>query len=106
MSKRSSLCELFKGRHFLAAVIAVSVRWYREYMLSSRDISRLLAEWEISVDHSTTLRWVRRYAPEFEKKWHRYAHLIPVGANGNVAPTATIRGSKSELNGVGGITVQ
>jgi hypothetical protein len=48
------------------------VRWYLEYKLSSRDISRLLAEWEISVDHSTVLRWVRRYAPEFEKKWHRY----------------------------------
>jgi transposase-like protein len=76
VSKRSSLDELFKGRHFLAEVIVVSVRWYLEYKLSSRDISRLLAEREISVDHSTILRWVRRYAPEFEKKWHRYAHLI------------------------------
>jgi hypothetical protein len=76
MSKRSSLDEVFKGRHFLAEVIVVSVRWYLEYKLSSRDISRLMAEREISVDHSTILRWVRRYAPEFEKKWHRYAHLI------------------------------
>jgi len=65
-----------KGRHFLAEVIVVSVRWHLEYKLSSRDISRLLAEREISVDHSTILRWVRRYAPEFEKKWHRYARLI------------------------------
>jgi transposase-like protein len=76
MSKRSSLDELFKGRHFLAEVIVVSVRWYLEYKLSSRDISRLLAEREIGVDHSTILRRVRRYAPEFEKKGHRYAHLI------------------------------
>jgi transposase-like protein len=76
MSKRSSLDELFKGRHFLAEVIVVFVRWYLEYKLSSRDISRLMAEREISVDHSTILRWVRRYAPEFEKKWHRYARLI------------------------------
>jgi hypothetical protein len=44
MSKRSSLDELFKGRHFLAEVIVVSVRWYLEYKLSSRDISRLMAE--------------------------------------------------------------
>jgi transposase-like protein len=36
MSKRSSLDELFKGRHFLAEVIVVSVRWYLEYKLSSR----------------------------------------------------------------------
>jgi hypothetical protein len=49
-------------RHFLAEVIVVSVRWYLEYKLSSRDISRLMAEREISVDHSTILRWVRRYA--------------------------------------------
>jgi hypothetical protein len=61
MSKRSSLDELFKGRHFLAEVIVVCVRWYLEYKLSSRDISRLMAEREISVDHSTILRWVRRY---------------------------------------------
>jgi transposase-like protein len=74
--KRSSLDELFKGRHFLAEVILVSVRWYLEYKLSWRDISRLMAERGISVDHSTILRWVRRHAPEFEKKWHRYARLI------------------------------
>jgi transposase-like protein len=41
-----------------------------------RDISRLLAEREIGVDHSTILRWVRRYAPEFETQWHRYARLM------------------------------
>jgi hypothetical protein len=67
---------MLKGRHFLADVIVVCVRWYLEYKLSSRDVSRLMAAREISVDHSTILRWVRRYAPEFEKKWHRYAHLI------------------------------
>jgi transposase-like protein len=61
MSKRSSLDELFKGRHFLAEVIiVVSVRWYLEYKLFSRDISRPMAEREISVDPSTILHWVRR----------------------------------------------
>jgi transposase-like protein len=68
MSKRSSLDELFEGRHFLAEVIVVSVRRYIEHKLSSRDISRLTAAREISVDHSTVLRWVRRYAPEFENR--------------------------------------
>jgi transposase-like protein len=48
------------------------VRWYLEYKLSSR----LMAEREISVDHSTILRWVRQYAPECEKKWHRYTRHI------------------------------
>ena len=76
MSKRSSLDELSKDAISSPRPSSSSVRWYLGYKLSSRDISRLMAEREISVDHSTILRWVRRYAPEFEKKWHRYAHLI------------------------------
>jgi hypothetical protein len=40
MTKRSSLDELFKDRHFLAEMIVVSVRCYLE-SLFSRDISRL-----------------------------------------------------------------
>jgi transposase-like protein len=57
-------------------VIIVSVRWYLEYKLSSRDIVRLMAERKIKLVHTTVLRWVKRYAPEFEKKWQQYAHLI------------------------------
>jgi len=67
---------MFKGRHFEPEVIIVSVRWYLEYKLSYADISRMMAERRISVDPSTIFRWVKRYAPEFEKKWQRYAHLI------------------------------
>jgi transposase-like protein len=76
MSKRSELEEMFKGSHFKPEVIIVSVRWYLEYKLSYRDISRMMAERNISVDQSTISRWVQRYAPEFEKKWQRFAHLI------------------------------
>ena len=76
MSKRSEFEELFKGRHFEPEVIIVAVRWHLTYKLSSRDIAELIAEREISVDHSTILRRVRRYSPDFEKKWQRYAHLI------------------------------
>jgi len=67
---------MFKGRHFEPEVIIVSVRWYLEYKLSYRDISRMMAERRISVDPATIFRWVQRYAPEFEKQWQRYAHLI------------------------------
>jgi transposase-like protein len=76
MSKRSEFEEMFKGRHFEPEVIIVSVRWYLEYKLSYSDISRMMAERRISVDPSTICRWVQRYAPEFEKKWQRFAHLI------------------------------
>src|SRR6202047_3769405 len=30
----------------------------------------------ISVTHTTILRWVQRYLPEFEKRWRRYARSV------------------------------
>ena len=67
---------MFKGRHFEPEVIIVSVRWYLKYKLSTADISEMMAERGISVDPSTIWRWVKRYAPDFEKKWQRFASLI------------------------------
>jgi transposase-like protein len=32
-----------------------------------------MAERGLSLAHTTILRWVRRYTPEFEKRWRRYA---------------------------------
>jgi transposase-like protein len=37
-----------------------------------------MSERGITLAHTTILRWVERYVPEFEKRWNRYAH--PVGA--------------------------
>jgi len=36
-----------------------------------------MAERGITLTHTTILRWVQRYVPEFEKRWSRYAR--PVG---------------------------
>jgi transposase-like protein len=36
----------------------------------------MMAERGIEVAHTTTLRWVIRYVPEFEKRWRRYARRI------------------------------
>jgi transposase-like protein len=33
----------------------------------------MIAERDVTVSHSTILRWVQRYAPEFESRWARYA---------------------------------
>jgi transposase-like protein len=76
MSKRTEFEEMFKGRHFEPEVIIVSVRWYLTYKLSSRDISQMMAERRIAVDQSTISRWVKRYSPDFEKKWERYTCFI------------------------------
>jgi transposase-like protein len=50
---------LFAGRHFDREVIILCVRWYLRYKLSLRDLV------ELNLAHTTILRWVRRFAPEF-----------------------------------------
>lgn len=39
----------------------------------------MMAERGVSLSHTTILRWVQCYVPEFEKRWHRYAR--PVGTS-------------------------
>jgi transposase-like protein len=49
------------------------VRWYITYKLSYRDLKHIMAEGGIDLAHTTILRCVQRYVPEFEKKWNRFA---------------------------------
>ncbi len=71
--------DLFKGRHFDQQFIVLCVSWYRSFKLSWRDLAIMMADRGISVTHTTILRWVQRYLPEFEKRWWRYAR--PVGGS-------------------------
>lgn len=68
--------DLFKGRHFDQQVIILCVRWYLSYKLSSRDLAQMMGERGIEVAHTTILRWVQRYVPEFERCWNRYARRV------------------------------
>jgi transposase-like protein len=68
--------DLFKGRHFDQQVIILCVRWYRGYRLSSRDLVGMMGERGIELAHTTILRLVQRYVPEFEKRWSRYARRV------------------------------
>ena len=77
MIEPSSAQDLFKGRHFDQAVIILCVRWYLTFKLSSRDLVQMMAERGVALAHTTILRWVQRYVPDFEKRWSRYA--LPVG---------------------------
>jgi transposase-like protein len=72
MTELTSAQELFKGRHFDQEIIVLCVRWYLTFKLSSRDLVQMMAERGISLTHTTILRWVQRYVPEFEKRWSRY----------------------------------
>ena len=49
------------------------VRWYLTFKLSSRDLVQMMAERGILLAHTTILRWVQRYVPDFEKRWQAYA---------------------------------
>jgi transposase-like protein len=68
--------ELFKGRHFDREIIVLCVRWYLRYKLSFRDLVEMMAERGLSLAHTTIMRWVQRYVPEFEKRWNRFARRV------------------------------
>ena len=52
------------------------VRWYLSYKLSYRDLVAMMGERGIGLAHTTILRWVQHYTPEFEKRWKRYARSV------------------------------
>ena len=54
----------FTGYRFPPEVILLAVRWYLRYGLSYQDVTELLAERGIEVDHVTVYRWVHRFTPE------------------------------------------
>ena len=85
MGKLESLEGLFAGRHFNRDVIILCVRWYLRFKLSLRDLVEMMAERGLSLAHTTIMRWVRHYAPEFEKRWRRYA--LAVGRSWRVDET-------------------
>jgi transposase-like protein len=85
MIEPASVQDLFKGRHFDQEIIVLCVRWYLTFKLSSRDLVQMMAERGITLAHTTILRWVQRYVPDFEKRWSRYA--LPVGDSWRVDET-------------------
>ncbi len=91
-----SLNELFEGRHFDREVIVLCVRWYLRFKLSFRDLVEMMAERGLSMAHTTIMRWVHHYAPEFERRWNRFAR--PVGPSWRVDETyVKIRGKWAYL---------
>ena len=76
MQRFAPIEDVFKGRHFDRQIIVLCVSWYTSFKLSSRDLVIMMADRGISVTHTTILRWVQRYLPEFEKRWRRYARTV------------------------------
>jgi hypothetical protein len=79
MAAAAKVEALFKGRQFDQEIIVLCVRWYLRYKLSTRDLVEMMAERGVVLVHTTILRWVQHYVPEFEKCWGHYAR--PVGGS-------------------------
>ncbi|MGB8326633.1 MAG: IS6 family transposase [Steroidobacteraceae bacterium] len=73
MAKRAARDAIYRGRRFSAETIETCVRWYITYRLSYRDLVAMMAEQGIVVSHTTIMRWVLRYVPEYERRWARFA---------------------------------
>jgi len=76
MARFEPVEELFKGRHFDQEIVVLCVRWYLSFKLSYRDLVAMMAERGIDLAHTTILRWVQHYTPEFVKRWTRYARSV------------------------------
>ena len=63
---------VFKRRRFPVEIILLCVRWYCKYAISCRDLSEMMQERGVDVDHTTIFRWVQRCAPEIEKRARCY----------------------------------
>ncbi|RXV64551.1 IS6 family transposase [Burkholderia stabilis] len=85
MSKRKGVERLFDGRHFDREIIVRCVRWYLRYKLSLRDLIEMMAERGLSLAHTTIMRWVKRFTPEFVKRWNCFG--IPAGRSWRVDET-------------------
>ena len=91
MGKLKSMDALFKGRHFDREVIVLCVRGYLRFKLSLRRPGGNDGRAGLSLAHTTIMRWVQRYAPEFVKRWNRFGR--PVGQSWRVDETyVKIRG--------------
>src|SRR5450631_475055 len=76
---------MYRQRFFDADIIELCVRWYITYRLSYRDLVEMTAERGVEVAHSSILRWVTGYVPEFEKRWGRFSK--PAGTSWRVDET-------------------
>lgn len=75
----------FNGRHFEDLIILQCLRWYLKYPISYRQLSEMMSERGVDVNHTTIYRWIQHYSPHFEKEVKRYAK--PLGFTWHVDET-------------------
>lgn len=83
---------IYYRRRYKPEVIELCVRWYLTYCLSYRDLSAMMTERDVTVAHTTIMRWVHRYVPEFERRWARLAK--PTNSSWRMDETAVSVGGR------------
>jgi transposase-like protein len=73
MPQAASRDPIYRRRRYSPELIEQCVRWYLTYRLSYRDLRAMMAEREVTVSHTTIMRWVRHYVPEYERRWTRFS---------------------------------
>ena len=58
--------NLFKWKHYQPDIILLTVRWYLRYNLSFRNVVDMMEERGLSMAHTTIMRWVHQYGPEYD----------------------------------------
>ena len=92
MPRAASRDSIYYRRRYSPEVIELCVRWYVTYRLSYRDLAAMMAERDVAVSHTTIMRWVQRYVPEFERRWARFAR--PTGSSWRMDETAVCVGGQ------------
>ena len=88
--------RIYLRRRYTPELIELCVRWYLTYRLSYRDLSAMMAERDVAVSHTTIMRWVQHYAPEFERRWTRFSR--PTHSSWRMDETAvSVRGQWNYL---------
>ena len=87
---------IYRRRRYTPEIIELCVRWYITYRLSYRDLVAMMAERGVAVSHTTIMRWVLRYVPEYQFRWARFAR--PVNPSWRMDETAvSVRGGRHYL---------
>ena len=96
MTRAVARDPIYRRRRYSVETIELCVRWYITYRLSYRKLVAMMAERGIVVSHTTIMRWVLRYVPEYERRWARFAR--PVDPSWRMDETAVcVRGGRHYL---------
>ena len=62
----------FKWKQFSEEIILWAMRWYCQFALTYRDLVMMAEELDLSIAHTTMMRWVHEYGPELKKRMKRF----------------------------------